>query len=102
MASKSIKLRAKEKGGVTTVKALMTHPMETGLRKDSKTGKLIPAHYIRETSTLMHKFYSDKASICAKSKARERRNSGPISSSRNAAIGDLGRFSGSETCALVY
>lgn len=50
MASKSIKLRAKEKGGVTTVKALMTHPMETGLRKDSKTGKLIPAHYIQEVS----------------------------------------------------
>ena len=48
MASKSIKLRAKEKGGVTTVKALMTHPMETGQRKDSKTGKLIPAHYIQE------------------------------------------------------
>ena len=26
--AKSIKIRAKEKGGVTTVKALMTHPME--------------------------------------------------------------------------
>ncbi|MCG7936220.1 MAG: thiosulfate oxidation carrier complex protein SoxZ, partial [Candidatus Thiodiazotropha taylori] len=31
--AKSIKIRAKEKGGVTTVKALMTHPMETGGRK---------------------------------------------------------------------
>ena len=50
MASKSIKLRAKESGGVTTVKALMTHPMETGLRKDSKTGKMIPAHYIQEVN----------------------------------------------------
>lgn len=50
MASKSIKLRAKESGGVTTVKALMTHPMETGLRKDSKTGKLIPAHFIQEVT----------------------------------------------------
>ena len=48
MAKKSIKIRAKAKGGVTTVKALMNHPMETGLRKDKKTGKLIPAHFINE------------------------------------------------------
>jgi sulfur-oxidizing protein SoxZ len=48
MASKTIKMRAKEKGGVVTVKALMTHAMETGTRKDSKTGKLIPAHFIKE------------------------------------------------------
>lgn len=44
----STKIRAKEKGGVVTVKALMTHPMETGLRKDKKTGKVIPAHHITE------------------------------------------------------
>jgi len=25
----------------------MNHPMETGLRKDSKTGQLVPAHFIR-------------------------------------------------------
>lgn len=48
MAKKTIKMRAKEKGGVVTVKALMTHPMETGTRKDKKTGKLIPAHFIQE------------------------------------------------------
>jgi sulfur-oxidizing protein SoxZ len=48
MAKKSIKIRAKLKGGVTTVKALMNHPMETGLRKDKKTGKPIPAHFIQE------------------------------------------------------
>lgn len=48
MAKKSIKIRAKNKGGVTTVKCLMTHPMETGLRKDKKTGKMIPAHFIQE------------------------------------------------------
>ncbi|MET0067890.1 MAG: thiosulfate oxidation carrier complex protein SoxZ [Candidatus Thiodiazotropha sp.] len=46
--AKSIKVRASEKNGVTTVKALMTHPMETGGRKDSKTGKKIPAHFIQE------------------------------------------------------
>ena len=46
--AKSIKIRAKLKGDTTTVKCLMTHPMETGLRKDKKTGKLIPAHFINE------------------------------------------------------
>ncbi len=45
---KSIKLRAKSKKGIVTVKALMNHPMETGLRKDKKTGKLIAAHHIQE------------------------------------------------------
>lgn len=44
----SIKIRAKIKGDTTEVKCLITHPMETGLRKDSKTGKLIPAHFINE------------------------------------------------------
>jgi len=44
----SIKVRAKLKGDVTEVKALMSHPMETGLRKDKKTGEVIPAHFIQE------------------------------------------------------
>ncbi len=43
-----IKIRAKLSGDETTVKALMNHPMETGLRKDSKTGELVPAHFIQE------------------------------------------------------
>ena len=42
----SIKLKAKAEGDSVEVKALMTHPMETGQRKDKKTGELIPAHYI--------------------------------------------------------
>jgi len=46
--AKSIKLRAKSKKGIVTVKCLMNHPMETGLRKDKKTGKMIPAHHIQE------------------------------------------------------
>ena len=46
--AKSIKIRAKEKGGLATVKCLMKHPMETGLRKNKKTGEKIPAHYISE------------------------------------------------------
>ncbi len=48
--AKSIKIRAKLKDDVTTVKCLITHPMETGLRKDQKTGKLIPAHFINEVT----------------------------------------------------
>ena len=44
----SIKIRAKMDGDVTTVKALFKHPMDTGLLKDKKTGKVIPAHFIQE------------------------------------------------------
>jgi sulfur-oxidizing protein SoxZ len=44
----SIKIRAKLKGDATEVKALMSHPMETGLRKDKKSGEVIPAHFIQE------------------------------------------------------
>ena len=46
----SLKIRAKVKNGVTTVKALVRHPMETGLRKDKKTGKMIPAKFIQNIS----------------------------------------------------
>ena len=45
-----IKIRAKEKNGTVTVKSLFKHPMETGNRKDKKTGKKIPAHYITEVT----------------------------------------------------
>ena len=44
----SIKMRAKIKDGVTTVKVLISHPMDTGLQKDKKTGEKIPAHFIQE------------------------------------------------------
>jgi sulfur-oxidizing protein SoxZ len=50
MAKKSIRIRAKMKGDVTEVKCLMSHPMETGLRKDKKTGEKIPAHFIKEVN----------------------------------------------------
>jgi sulfur-oxidizing protein SoxZ len=45
-----IKIRAKEKNGIVTVKSLLKHPMETGNRKDKKTGNKIPAHYITEVT----------------------------------------------------
>jgi len=50
MAKKSIRIRAKVKQGVTEVKTLISHPMETGLRKDKKTGKKIPPHFIQEVT----------------------------------------------------
>jgi sulfur-oxidizing protein SoxZ len=48
--AKSIKVRAKAKDGVATVKCLISHPMETGMRKDKKTGDPIPAHFIQEVT----------------------------------------------------
>ena len=46
--ARSIKIRAREVDGQVTVKSIINHPMETGLRKIKKTGKKIPPHYIRE------------------------------------------------------
>ena len=46
----TIKIRAKNKNGMTTVKALINHPMETGMRKDKKTSKMIPAHFIQKVT----------------------------------------------------
>ncbi|HUW28030.1 MAG TPA: thiosulfate oxidation carrier complex protein SoxZ [Sulfuriferula sp.] len=43
-----MKMRASVSGDVADIKVLMNHPMETGLRKDAKTGQLIPAHFIDE------------------------------------------------------
>jgi sulfur-oxidizing protein SoxZ len=48
MSKSSIKIRAKVKGDIATVKCLISHPMETGLRKNKKTGKFIPAQFIQE------------------------------------------------------
>ena len=42
------------KGDVAEVKALMSHNMETGLRKNKKTGEKIPAHFIKDV-TCTHK-----------------------------------------------
>lgn len=50
MADKNIKLRARLKNGIVTMKALLKHPMETGLRKDKLTGLNIPAYHITEIS----------------------------------------------------
>ena len=44
----TIRPRAYIENGIVTVKALISHPMETGLRKDKKSGKKIPAHFIKD------------------------------------------------------
>jgi len=41
-----MKMRATLGQGYTDVRVLMTHPMETGQRKDSD-GKLVPLHFIQ-------------------------------------------------------
>jgi len=40
-----MRIRAAEAGGITTVRVLMSHPMESGIRKDA-AGNTVPAHYI--------------------------------------------------------
>lgn len=52
MAS-SIRVRAVESGGVTSMKALVRHPMDSGFVKDSE-GNTIPAHFIK-VLTVSHK-----------------------------------------------
>lgn len=42
-----IKIRANLKGDTTVVKALISHPMETGRRRDATTKELVPAHFIQ-------------------------------------------------------
>ena len=46
MAAGPMKMRATLAGGFTDIRVLMTHPMETGLRKD-QDGKLVPVHFIQ-------------------------------------------------------
>jgi sulfur-oxidizing protein SoxZ len=44
-----MKIRAIANGGVTDIRVLMTHPMETGQRKDPD-GKLVPMHFIQNVT----------------------------------------------------
>ena len=44
-----MKMRASLGQGFTDVRVLMTHPMETGQRKDSD-GKIIPLHFIQNVT----------------------------------------------------
>lgn len=48
-----MKMRATAQGGVTEIRVLMTHPMETGQRKDSE-GKLVPMHFIQTVTVKLN------------------------------------------------
>jgi sulfur-oxidizing protein SoxZ len=44
-----MRIRVTEKDGLVTVRVLMSHEMETGLRKDT-SGNVVPAHFIRNVT----------------------------------------------------
>lgn len=48
-----IRIKAAIRQGITTVRAVLRHPMHTGNSRDPDTGKIIPAHFI-ETVTVHH------------------------------------------------
>jgi sulfur-oxidizing protein SoxZ len=48
-----MKIRARLKDGVTEVKVLMIHPMETGRRIDD-SGDTVPAHFIQLVSATLN------------------------------------------------
>ncbi len=49
-----MKMRVTLAGDVASVKVLMNHDMETGLRKDAKSGQLIPAHFIQNVTASLN------------------------------------------------
>ena len=51
--SDPMRIRAQAQGDKTTVRILVSHEMETGLRKDA-AGKLIPAWYIQEVTAQLN------------------------------------------------
>ena len=53
MAAGPMKMRATLNGGVTEVRVLMSHPMETGQRKDAD-GKLLPMHFIQNVTVKLN------------------------------------------------
>jgi len=48
-----MKIRAQIKGDVCEVRVLMSHPMETGQRKDAD-GKTVPAHHIQTLTVALN------------------------------------------------
>ncbi len=48
-----MKMRATLAAGFTDVRVLMTHPMETGQRKDAE-GKIVPLHFIQTVTVKLN------------------------------------------------
>lgn len=49
-----IRIRGKSTNGIAEVKALIKHPMESGVRMDKKTGKPFPAKFIDTVEVLVN------------------------------------------------
>lgn len=58
MAERKSLLKIKPKkykvGDIVKLDFMVMHPMETGVRKDKKTGKIVPADYITEVKFLFN------------------------------------------------
>lgn len=50
----AMKIRATMEGDSANIKVLMNHPMETGQRKDAKTGQTVPAHFIQQVTAALN------------------------------------------------
>jgi len=50
---KPMKIRAASKNGITEIKVLMSHEMETGLRKDAN-GATVPAWFIQSVTAKLN------------------------------------------------
>lgn len=48
--SETMKMRARMVDGVAHVVVLVMHPMETGQRKDPRSGQAFPAHFIQRVT----------------------------------------------------
>jgi sulfur-oxidizing protein SoxZ len=48
-----MKIRATVQGNIADIRVLMSHPMETGLRKDPQ-GNTVPAHFIQNISITLN------------------------------------------------
>ena len=53
MPAGPMKIRATFAGGLTDIRVLMTHPMETGQRKDPD-GKIVPMHFIQNLTVKLN------------------------------------------------
>lgn len=45
-----MKIRAQLSGDLAEIKILISHIMETGQRKDPRTGQVVPAHFIQHVT----------------------------------------------------
>lgn len=57
-----IKLKAKSKSGIITIRVLIKHPMESGNRKN-KSGKIVPANHITSLTLKKNNRLAAKATI---------------------------------------